>query len=125
MTYSCGDGFARDCFVRTCHLNFLVRRCLCRFLLWSGGRYIILAMFECLHFPDYPKYSKDMLHLRSGNYFSRGQNTLFLPKRSTTSYGIISLSYFATKSGNSLPDHYRTFQVLRGSLCNSGLLDLA
>ena len=69
---------------------------------------MILTIFKCLHFSDYPRYLKDMFRLRSSTYFLRGHNMLCLPKPSTTSYGINSFSYSAATSWNSLPDHYRT-----------------
>ena len=69
---------------------------------------MILTIFKCLHFSDYPRYLKDMFRLRSSTYFLRGHNMLCLPKPLTTSYGINSFSYLAATSWNSLPDHYRT-----------------
>ena len=69
---------------------------------------MILTIFKCLHFADYPRYLKDMFRLRSGTYFLRGHNMLCLPKPLTTSYGINSFSYLAATTWNSLPDHYRT-----------------
>ena len=69
---------------------------------------MILTIFKCLHFSDYPRYLKDMFRLRSSTYFLRGHNILCLPKPLTTSYGINSFSYLAATSWNSLPDHYRT-----------------
>ena len=49
-----------------------------------------------------------MFGLRSSTHFLRGHNMLCLPKSLTTSYGIISFSYLAAISWNSLPDHHRT-----------------
>ena len=69
---------------------------------------MILTIFKCLHFSDYPRYLKDMLRLPSSTYFIRGHNILCLPKPLTTFYGINSFSYLATISWNSLPDHHRT-----------------
>ena len=69
---------------------------------------MILTIFKCLHFSDYPRYLKDMFRLRSSTYFLRGHIMLCLPKPLTTSYGINSFSYLAATSWNSLPDHYRT-----------------
>ena len=69
---------------------------------------MILTIFKCLHFSDYPRYLKDMFRLRSSTYFLRGHNMLCLPKPLTTSYGINSFSYLAATSWNSLPDHHRT-----------------
>ena len=69
---------------------------------------MILTIFKCLHFSDYPRYLKDMFRLRSSTYFLRGHNMLCLPKPLTTSYGINSFGYLAAISWNSLPDHHRT-----------------
>ena len=69
---------------------------------------MILTIFKCFHFSDYPRYLKDMFRLRSSTYFLRGHNMLCLPKPLTTSYGINSISYLAAISWNSLPDHHRT-----------------
>ena len=69
---------------------------------------MILTIFKCLHFSDYPRYLKDMFRLRSSTYFLRGHNIHCLPKPLTTSYGINSFSYLAAISWNSLTDHHRT-----------------
>ena len=69
---------------------------------------MILTIFKCLHFSDYPRYVKDMFGLRSSTYFLRGHSKLCLPKPLTASYGINSISYLAAISWNSLPDHHRT-----------------
>lgn len=68
---------------------------------------MILTIFKCLHFSDYPRYLKDMFHLRSSTYFLRGHHILCLPKPWTSSYAINSFSYLAAISWNSLPDHHR------------------
>jgi len=69
---------------------------------------IILTIFKCLHFSDYPSYLKDMFRLRSSTYFLRGHDMLCLPKPLTTSYGINSFSCLTAISWNSLPDQHRT-----------------
>ena len=38
---------------------------------------MILTIFKCLHFSDYPRYLKDMFHLRSSTYFLRGHNIIY------------------------------------------------
>ena len=68
---------------------------------------MILTIFKCLHFSDYPRYLKDMFRLRSSTYLLRGHNMLCLPKPLTTSYGINSFSYLAATFWNPLPDHHR------------------
>ena len=69
---------------------------------------MILIIFKCVRFSDYPRYLKDMFRLRPSTYFLRGHNMLCLPKPLTTSYGINSFSYLAAISWNSLTDHHRT-----------------
>ena len=34
---------------------------------------MILTIFKCRHFPDYPRYLKDILCLRSSHYFLRSK----------------------------------------------------
>lgn len=68
---------------------------------------MILTIFKCLHFSDYPRYLKDMFRLHSSTYFLRGHNILCLPIPLTTSYAINSFSYLAAISWNSLPNHHR------------------
>ena len=59
---------------------------------------MILTIFKCLHFSDYPRYLKDMFRLRSSTYSLGGHNILCFPKPLTTSYGINSFSYLAAIS---------------------------
>ena len=73
---------------------------------------MILTIFKCLHFSDYPRYLKDMFRLRSSTYSLRGHNMHCLPKPLTTSYGINSFSYLAAISWNYLPDYHRTILLL-------------
>ena len=40
---------------------------------------MILTIFKCLHFSDYPRHLKDMFRSRSSTYFLRGHNMLCLP----------------------------------------------
>ena len=83
---------------------------------------MILTIFKCLHFSDYPRYLKDMFHLRSSTYFLRGHNILCLPKPLTTSYGINSFSYLAAISWNYLPDYHHTISYFTSLLLSSLLL---
>ena len=73
---------------------------------------MILTIFKCLNFSDYPRYLKDIFRLRSSTYSLRGHNVLCLPKQLTTSYGINSFSYLAAISWNSLSDHHRPISDL-------------
>ena len=69
---------------------------------------MVLNIFKCLHLNGYPAYMKQMFSLRSVSYSLRGSNILSLPKPSTTSYGLNSFCYLASKLWNSLPENYRT-----------------
>ena len=80
---------------------------------------MILTIFKCLHFSDYPRYLKDMFHLRSSTYFLRWHNILRLPKLLTTSYGINSFSYLAAISWNYLPDYHRTISYFTSLLLST------
>ena len=83
---------------------------------------MILTIFKCLHFSDYPRYLKDMFHLRSSTHFLRWHNILRLPKPLTTSYGINSFSYLAAISWNYLPDYHHTISYFTSLLLSSLLL---
>ena len=80
---------------------------------------MILTIFKCLHFSDYPRYLKDMFRLRSSTYSLRGHNMLCLPKPLTTSYGINSFSYLAAISWNYLPDYHRTISYFTSLLLST------
>ena len=69
---------------------------------------MVLNIFKCLHLNGYPAYMKQMFSLRSVSYSLRGSNILSLPKPSTTSYGLNSFCYLASKFWSSLPENYRT-----------------
>ena len=68
---------------------------------------MMICIFKCLHFGNYPCYLKQLIKLRSTAYSLRGTNILSLPKPSTTTYGLNSFSYSSVKYWNSLPDHFR------------------
>ena len=69
---------------------------------------MVLNIFKCLHLNGYPAYMKQIFSLRSVSYSLRDSNILSLPKPSTTSYGLSSFCYLASKLWNSLPENYRT-----------------
>ena len=69
---------------------------------------MVLNIFKCLHLNGYPAYMKQMFPLRSVSYSPRGSNILSLPKPTTTSYGLNSFCYLASKLWDSLPENYRT-----------------
>ena len=55
---------------------------------------------------------KDMFTVRSSSYNLRGNHILALPNPKTTTYGLHSFSYLASKVWNSLPDTYKTLNFL-------------
>ena len=57
---------------------------------------------------------KDMLTLRQSEYTLRGSNNLSLCKPVTTTYGLNSFRYFASKIWNSLPNNVRSEHTLTG-----------
>ena len=63
-----------------------------------------ITIYKCLHYESFPKYLKDMLTLRQPLYSSRRNNILSLCKPATTTYGLNSFRYFASKKWNSLPN---------------------
>ena len=70
----------------------------------------MITLYKSLFFTNYPGYLKDMFTVRSYNL--RGNHILALPNPRTTTYGLHSLSYLASKIWNSLPDTYKTFNFL-------------
>ena len=69
---------------------------------------MLLTIFKCLNFSDYPRYLKDMFRLHSSTYFLRGHNMPCLPRPLTT-YGINSFSYLAA----TLPHYFWFYFFLR------------
>ena len=69
---------------------------------------MMLNVFKCPQFNGYPAYMKQMFSLRSVSYSLRGSNIVSLPKPPTTSYGLNSFCYLASKLWKSLPENYRT-----------------
>ena len=55
-----------------------------------------------------------MLTLRQSEYTLRGTNILSLCKPVTTTYGLNSFRYFASKTWNSLPNNIRSEHTLNG-----------
>ena len=70
----------------------------------TKGYKICLSLSKCLNYESFPKYLKDMLTLRQSVYSSRRTNILSLCKPATTTYGLNSFRYFASKKWNSLPN---------------------
>ena len=72
----------------------------------------MITLYKSLLFTNYPGYLKDMFTVRSSSYNLRGNHILALPNPKTTTYGLHSFSYLASKIWNSLPDTYKTLNFL-------------
>ena len=66
---------------------------------------MLITIYKCLDYDSFPKYLKDMLTLCQSVYPSRRTNILSLCKPATTSYGLNSFRYYASKKWNSLPNN--------------------
>ena len=75
---------------------------------------MLITIYKCLNYDSFPKYVKDMLTLRQSEYTLRGTNILSLCKPVTTTYGLNSFRYFASKAWNSLPNNVRSERPLTG-----------
>ena len=71
----------------------------------------MITLNKSLFFTNYPGY-KDTFTVRSSSYNLRGNHILALPNPKTTTYGLHSFSYLASKIWNSLPDTYKTLNFL-------------
>ena len=72
----------------------------------------MITLYKGLFFTNYPGYLKDMFIVRSSSSILRGNHNLALPNPKTTTYGLHSFSYLASKIWNSLPDTYKTLNFL-------------
>ena len=72
----------------------------------------MITLYKSLFFTNYPGYLKDMFTVRSSSYNLRRNHILALPNPKTTTYGLHSFSYLASKIWNSLPDTYKTLNFL-------------
>ena len=75
---------------------------------------MLITIYKCLNYDSFPKYLKDMLTLRQSEYTLRSTNILSLCKPVTTTYGLNSFRYFASKTWNSLPNNIRSEHTLAG-----------
>ena len=66
---------------------------------------MLITIYKCLNYEGFPSYLKDMLTLRQSVYSSRRTNILSLCKPATTTYGLNSFHYFASKKWNSPPNN--------------------
>jgi len=69
-------------------------------------RYIALETFKIIN-KQSPVYLHDLIEIKQNNYSFRYKNTANLPRVRTTRYGLNSFKYFAAKTWNELPDHFR------------------
>ena len=70
--------------------------------------FLIIFFYKSLFFTRYPGYLRDIFSLWSTSYSLRGNYILSLPSARSTTYGLHSVSYMASKLWNSLPDSFRT-----------------
>jgi hypothetical protein len=54
-----------------------------------------------------PQYLHDLVTLKNNKYNFRYSNTSHIPTVKTTRYGLNSFRYYASKTWNELPDHFR------------------
>ena len=62
----------------------------------------MITLYKSLFLMNYPGYLKDMFTLRSSTYNLQGNHILALRNPKTTTYGVHSFSYLASKIWNSL-----------------------
>ena len=68
----------------------------------------LVMLYKSLFFTRYPGYLRNVFRRRSVSYSLRGNYVLSLPSIKSTTYGLHSFSYMASKLWNSLPDSFRT-----------------
>ena len=68
----------------------------------------MITLYKSLFFMNYPGYLKDMFTVWSSSYNLRGNHIPAFPNPKTTTYGLHSFSYLASKIWNSLQDTYKT-----------------
>ena len=67
----------------------------------------LIILYKSLFFTCYPGYLRNMFSLRSVSHSLRGNYVLCLPSTKSTTYGLHSFSYMASKLWNSLSDPFR------------------
>ena len=75
---------------------------------------MLITIYKCLTCDSFPKYLKNMFTLRQSEYSFRKTNILSLCKPVTSTYGLNSFRYFASKNWNSLPNNVRSESTLSG-----------
>ena len=75
---------------------------------------MLITIYKCLNCNSFPKYLKNMFTLRQSQYSFRKTNILSLYKPVTSTHGLNSFRYFASKNWNSLPNNVRSESTLSG-----------
>ena len=68
--------------------------------------YIAIETFKIIN-KETPQYLHDLVTLKNNKYNFRYSNTAHIPTVKTTRYGLNSFRYYASKTWNELPDHFR------------------
>ena len=79
---------------------------------------MLITIYKCLNCNSFPKYLKNMFTLRQSEYSFRRTNILSLCEPVTSTYGLNSFRYFASKNWNSLPNNVRSESTLSGFRSN-------
>ena len=85
-----------------------------------GIRTLAIETFKILN-KETPQYIHDLVTLKNNKYNFRYSNTAHIPTVKNTRYGLNSFRYYASKTWNELPDHFRkeaSFNQFKG-LINS------
>ena len=69
-------------------------------------RTIAIETFKILN-KETPQYLYGLVTLKNNKYNLRYSNTAHIPTVKTTRYGLNSFRYYASKTWNELPDHFR------------------
>ena len=69
-------------------------------------RTIAIETFKIIN-KETPQYLHDLVTLKNNKYNFRYSNTAQIPTVKTTRYGLNSFRYYASKTWNELPDHFR------------------
>ena len=69
-------------------------------------RTIAIETFKIIN-KETPQYLHDLVTLKNNKYNFRYSNTAHIPTVKTTRHGLNSFRYYASKTWNELPDHFR------------------
>ena len=69
-------------------------------------RSIAIETFKIIN-KETPQYLHDLVTLKNNKYNFRYSNTAHIPTVKTTRYGLNSFRYYASKTWNELPEHFR------------------